>query len=569
MTTAASSFRVADRPGTTVGGILLLFAWLAALAWLRPLTAPDEGRYVGVALEMLRTGDFWVPRLDGLPFFHKPPLFYWIGAAAMRIFGVHEWAARVPSLLGGTLAAGSLLIFLQHWSDARHATMAVVVLVTMPFFYIGSQFANLDMLAAGCIAATVLAAAYATLAKERHDPWRGALAIGFAMGALGLLAKGLIGIVLPGAIHVLWCLCTRRWRALWLGAWAPGWVVLLAIAGPWFVGMQLRYPDFLDYFIVTQHFRRFAGTGFNNANPFWFYLPVIFGLTLPWAVWLVASAWKLVRERRTMERISARWATADDIDVLMGVWFVVIVVFFSLPRSKLVGYVLPSLPPLAWGVARALTRIFAEDARPWAVRPAWRWSVAVAAVLCLVTLGSAARLGVAPGARLSMPAGARIGPRDRVVMLDRYFYELSFYWDLQRPVLLLADWPHELTAGSDDWHREVADAGRFEPAAAQRVLITVQDLPGLLCDAPATWLVGETPESLRSAGPIDLSLARKVAGNERMTVWRLAGGASCRGAPTPEAAGMAEESSKTSTPHSGLKPALRSSSALWPTKPAT
>jgi hypothetical protein len=255
----------------------------------------------------------------------------------------------------------------------------------------------------------------------------------------------------------------------------------------------------------------------------------------------------------------------------MRVWFIVIVAFFSLPRSKLVGYVLPSLPPLAWLVARALMHVLPEGARSRTSRPAWHGSVAVAAVLCLVTLGSAARFAVAPGARLPMPAGLRVGPQDRVVMLDRYFYELSFYWDLQRPVLLLADWPHELTAGSDDWHREVADAGRFEPAAARRVLITAQDLPRSLCDAPSIWLVGETPNSLSAtAGWIDASLVRKVAGDERMTVWRfVGGGAACRGVPVPDAAGVAEASSRIPVPHSGLKPALRSSSALWPTKPAT
>ena len=116
---SGSSARVAAT--RTALHVLALFIWLAVLAWLRPLTAPDEGRYVGVALEMLRSGDFWVPRLDRLPFFHKPPLFYWIGAAAMRVFGISEWAGRLPSILGATLAAGALLVFLRRWSDGRSA----------------------------------------------------------------------------------------------------------------------------------------------------------------------------------------------------------------------------------------------------------------------------------------------------------------------------------------------------------------------------------------------------------------------------------------------------------------
>lgn len=92
----------------TVFTVGCIFAWLAAMAWFRPLAAPDEGRYAGVAWEMLRSGDWLVPRLNGLPFFHKPPLFYWISAAAMSVFGVSEWPARLPSLIGATFAAAGV-----------------------------------------------------------------------------------------------------------------------------------------------------------------------------------------------------------------------------------------------------------------------------------------------------------------------------------------------------------------------------------------------------------------------------------------------------------------------------
>ena len=88
--------------------LLILFAWLAALAWVRPLSLPDEGRYVGVAWEMLWSGNWLVPTLDTLPYFHKPPLFYWGTAAALAAFGVNEWAARLVSLLAATGSAFAL-----------------------------------------------------------------------------------------------------------------------------------------------------------------------------------------------------------------------------------------------------------------------------------------------------------------------------------------------------------------------------------------------------------------------------------------------------------------------------
>lgn len=238
--------------------LLVMALWLICSAGWRPFTSPDEGRYGGVAYAMLQSGDWIVPRLNGLPFFHKPPLFYWLGAASMALFGPHEWAARLPSLAGALLAAGSLHLFLRRHASPQISRVCALILCTSPFFYLGAQFANLDMLVAGCISMTVLAAADAVLAREREAPWRTALALAFLGAALGLLAKGLIGLVLPGAVIVVWALLSRRPGALRLAGWWPGWLLLLAVAGPWFVAMQLRFPQFFDYFVITQHFRRFA-----------------------------------------------------------------------------------------------------------------------------------------------------------------------------------------------------------------------------------------------------------------------------------------------------------------------
>ena len=111
-------------------------------------------------------------------------------------------------------------------------------------------------------------------------------------------------------------------------------------------------------------------------------------------------------------------------------------------------------------------------------------------------------------------------------MVDRYFYELPFYWHVRRPVLLLGDWQHMAVTG-DDWHREVIDAGRFEPDVARHVLVEPKDLPRLLCDAPVTWLVGESADSLRAIGLAGLPVVQ-ITGNDLMTVWRIDGGTGCK-----------------------------------------
>lgn len=158
--------------------LLIAFAWLAATAWLRPLALPDEGRYVGVAWEMIRSGNWLVPTLDGLPYFHKPPLFYWLTAAALSVSDSSLLAARIAPWLGACLAAGSLFLFARRWAGGDAARAALLALVTAPLFYFGAQYANLDMLVAGCITASILAFAHAALLEPRDPARRRALLAG-------------------------------------------------------------------------------------------------------------------------------------------------------------------------------------------------------------------------------------------------------------------------------------------------------------------------------------------------------------------------------------------------------
>src|SRR5690349_6519618 len=125
--------------------------WLIPTAWARPLMLPHEGRYVGVAWEMLRSGDWLTPTRNRLPYFHKPPLFYWITAASLGALGHNELAARAAPLLGAVIGAASLFLFARRWADERTARLALVALLAQPLFFVGGQFANLDMLVAGFI----------------------------------------------------------------------------------------------------------------------------------------------------------------------------------------------------------------------------------------------------------------------------------------------------------------------------------------------------------------------------------------------------------------------------------
>jgi 4-amino-4-deoxy-L-arabinose transferase-like glycosyltransferase len=486
------------------GALALAFVWLAATLGLRGLTQPDEGRYIGVSWEMLRSGDWVVPTLAGMPFFHKPPLFYWISAASLSVFGLHDWAGRIPSLLGAFGAAVLMFVFARRWSGATTARATLLVLVTQPAFFIGAQFANLDMLVAGCMSMTVLALAHAVLViDEGQGNARGWVVGAWAAAALGVLAKGIIGFLLPGLVVFIWLCLLRKPKLLIRLLWWPGPLLFLVVAGPWFVTMQMRFAEFFDYFVIEQHFRRFTGTTFNNVRPFWFYLPVLALITLPWSPWLV----KAVRRRSQ----AAPTPLTRSVRLLMWTWAAVIVVFFSLPSSKLIGYVFAALPPLAWLVAEVAGNGLSK---------AWRASVALAVVLCLVGVGVAARFQPPDAGPLAAELTAHRRGGEPIVMLDRYIYDLGFKAVLGSPVPVVDDWQNPELALHDNWRKELLDAGRFAPAVASHVLIGEPRLRQIVCHAPVAWLAGA--KTAATQHPFLAGIAPVVSSGD-VALWKVDG----------------------------------------------
>ena len=452
--------------------------WFAATAWLRPLAIPDEGRYVGVAWEMLRSGDFLVPTLNGHPFFHKPPLFYWITGASMEVFGAGVWAARMASMLAATAAVTALFEFVRRRVDVRRARATVFVLATMPLFYGGAQYANLDMLVAACITATILLFAHAAIANAARRPYQLALVLAFAAAACGVLAKGLIGAVIPALVVLAWgVMIGRAMQTVRLLCWAPGCLIFVTLAAPWFIAMQLRYPDFGHYFFVVQHLQRFASGGFNNPQPAWFYPAVLLATTLPWSPWALALASKRY------------WQQGEHTELrkLMLAWLAVVTLFFSVPDSKLIGYILPAIPPLAFLIADAIG--FAR-ARRWATLE--RATLVLAASGCVAIAAAAHLYQPKSLASLAARLQAERLPDERVVFLGRYHYDLPFYARLDAPVFVADPWaPEELA--KDNWRSELVDAERFSAAGPARHLIRFDELPGLMCGPIATWLIGPWP----------------------------------------------------------------------------
>jgi len=483
---------------SSAGLLAALALWLIATLGLRPLLLPDEGRYASVALEMLH-GDGWVPTLDGLPFFHKPPLFYWIDMAAMHLFGVGPFSARIGSMLGGWLMGASMYLAVRRWHSPRLALLALLVLATSPFFFIASQYANHDMLVAGLISTSIMALLRAVENPPAVDlHW---LAVGAAACALATLAKGLIGFVLPALVLGPWLLAQGRWRQV-AGLLHPvGWMVYLLLATPWFMAMQLRYPGFFDYFIVEQHFRRFAQSSFNNVQPFWFFLPVIPALMLPWAVWIPVAA---VRA----------WKTRTPMLGLYAWWIVAIVGFFSLPSSKLVGYVLPALAPVSIAIAMALEKTPRARVRAMA---------AFAALVCLAIVVAIAWQAPKSNRGAALALAQALVPGDTVVMVDDYLYDLPFYARLQAPVVLASDWDNPQLARQDNWRNELIDASRFAPDRAAAALRPLAQLDRMACEGHTVWFAVTGARAPRVAA---LTGVARIYHDANSELWR-AGARSC------------------------------------------
>jgi len=347
--------------------LLLAAAWLAGLA-ARPLYKTDEARYGEISREMAQSGDWITPRLNGFKYFEKPPLQYWAGAAAIELFGVHDWAAR---LWTGLLAlAGVVLAFYagRRLFGAPGAAAAAAILAGAPLYLAFGQFNTLDMGVSVFLSAAVFAFAMAQAPGAERARRRCMLA-GWAACALAVLSKGLIGIVLPAATVALYVMVRRDWALLRRLELARGTALFLVITAPWFVAVSLRNPEFAHFFFVQEHFQRFTTTMHHRAHPAWYFVPVLAGGVAPFLFVIAAGWWAALR----------RPGPGFSPSLFLALWALVVFVFFSASSSKLPGYILPVVPALALlggaYVARAAPR---------------RMLVAQAAVMALMGLALAA-----------------------------------------------------------------------------------------------------------------------------------------------------------------------------------
>ncbi len=342
--------------------LLLLCAAVAVCAvylcglGVAPLVGSDEPRYAQVAREMFARGDFVTPTLGGHIWFEKPALLYWLMMANYEAFGVSEFAARL-----GSAVAGVLTIVIVFWlgrrvekiagEEMRHlGILSAAVTASCAGLLVFSRAASFDILLT--LTLTLTLACFLVAELEEKKSARRLLLAGFYAGVgLSLLAKGLVGVVIPAGVVMLYFLLRRRWPDLIrLGIlWGPA--LSLALAAVWYAPVIERHGwKFINEFFVQQHFARYLSNKYKHPQPFYYYVPIMILLTLPWSAFVVKS---LAGVRR--------WKIRDDgaenrLCVFALAWLVAPIAFFSLSGSKLPAYVLPALPGAALLASMELAR---------------------------------------------------------------------------------------------------------------------------------------------------------------------------------------------------------------------
>jgi 4-amino-4-deoxy-L-arabinose transferase len=335
---------------TSVFVIVSLYLLLYILPLgVRPLFLPDETRYFEIPREMIATGDWVVPRLDGLRYFEKPVMGYWVNAISMLAFGENAFAARFPCALSVGLSALAIFMLARRFAGGgTPALLAVTVFLTSIEVLALGTFCVLDNLLSMLITAAMVSFYFAVDGCRTSRATKCLLFSGVCCGA-AFLTKGFIAVAVPALTLCAFAIWEGRLRWLLKTAWIPAGAATL-VALPWSLMIHFREGDFWHYFFWVEHVQRFLSPG-DGQHPeaFWFFIPVMLAGTLPWSALLPAVIQGL--NKIDIPRSLFRFLVC---------WLAIPFLFFSASSGKLVTYILPCFPPAAVLMALGLWNYFKQ-----------------------------------------------------------------------------------------------------------------------------------------------------------------------------------------------------------------
>jgi 4-amino-4-deoxy-L-arabinose transferase-like glycosyltransferase len=336
------------------------------------LVGPDEPRYAWIARDMAESGDFITPRLYGKPWFEKPPLYYWATALCFKLLGVSETTARLPSAFFALLATLALSWLAWRTYGPETARWLLLLLPTSVGMIGFSHAAATDMPFTATLTVALVAAVVLLDPLPRPTPstssafqasslvkW--SIVFGLFLG-LAVLAKGPAALILVGGTVFFWAVTTKRWHETLRLLHPMGISAFCVVALPWYILCAIRNPDFFPVFIIEHNFKRFLTPEFQHIQPFWYYGGIMLIAFLPWTAMLL---WALVAGANRIRR-----TVPSALTIFLLCWSVFCVAFFTVSRSKLPGYILPAVPPIALLLARCGTLLGSTK----------RWSLALSSL---------------------------------------------------------------------------------------------------------------------------------------------------------------------------------------------
>lgn len=330
---------------------LIISLFFGTLLGIRALSVPDEARYTEIPRYMVVSGDYVTPRLNGIKYFEKPPLMYWLEASSIKLFGVQEWALRFWPAFLGLLTCLATYFSAARLYSRQVGIFAAIILASSILFNFISRLIILDVAVTCFLTLTLYSFLLATQAKTKKQQTV-YLAFFFINAALSVLSKGLIGIVIPGAIIILWAVVTRQYRQILLGFKLWGIFLFFAIAAPWHILVARENPEFLWFYFVHEHFLRYLTSVHGRSQTFFYFTPLVVFGWFPWVAYFLVSFWENIK-KFWREKFNC----SSELAYLL-IWPLFIFFFFSISNSKLIPYITPAFPPLAILVGKTISEIW-------------------------------------------------------------------------------------------------------------------------------------------------------------------------------------------------------------------
>ncbi len=433
-------FRLSTRQVRALMALLAgyLAVRLLAMATI-PFTDTTEARYGEIARKMVETNNWITPWFDhGVPFWGKPPLHTWLAAGGMELFGINEFAARLPILLTSLAVLALIWVWVRDMVGRNAALISVTVLASMAMFYGAAAFVMTDM--AMTLGTTMAMVGFWYAIRDTPHPGWGRIA--FAGLAIGMLAKGPVAVVIAGIPVFFWLTFTRRWHHLGRLPWLSGSALFLILTVPWYAAAEIATPGFLRYFIIGEHYERFVVSGWKgdlygsgHARPkgiIWLYFLAVI---LPWTLALLAL---LPRPRAVF---TAFRADRDNWLLYLLLWTISPLLLFTPAANLLPAYALPGLPAAAILIVELFGRVRGRVPGAWTIRGfagvALGW-LAIFAVLAVMAGWAPGVLNLKSQKRL-IAAAHEFAPDGDIYMVGGRSFSGDFYTNGKARVIALSD----------------------------------------------------------------------------------------------------------------------------------